>query len=67
MGASTLQRFAAENDARGHLAPSTREYFKAVKEHGLAGAFKERDRKFGDSRVRVRDPEIRDENGKYVD
>lgn len=67
MGAGTLQRLAAENDARGHLAPATREYFKAVKEKGLRGAFKERDAKFGDGRARVRGPERRDENGHLID
>ncbi len=67
MGAQTLQRLAAENDARGHRAPATKEYFKAVKEKGLAGAFRERDEKFGDGRARVRGPEIRDERGHLVD
>jgi len=61
MGARTLQRYAAETDARAHRAPSTKEYFKAVKEGGLRGAFAERDAKFGDNRVRVREPELRDE------
>jgi enoyl-CoA hydratase len=63
MGAQTLQRLAAENDARGHLAPATKEYFRAVKEKGLAGAFRERDAKFGDGRARVDGPELRDERG----
>ena len=67
MGASVLQRLAAENDARGHLAPSTREYFRAVKEKGLAGAFKERDAKFGDGRARVDGPELRDERGFLIE
>ncbi|MCP3989585.1 MAG: crotonase/enoyl-CoA hydratase family protein [Actinomycetia bacterium] len=61
MGTRTLQRYAAETDARAHRAPSTKEYFKAVKEGGLRGAFAERDAKFGDNRVRVREPELRDE------
>ena len=63
MGAQVLQRLAAENDARGHLAPATKDYFPAVKEKGLAGAFKERDAKFGDGRARVDGPELRDERG----
>jgi enoyl-CoA hydratase len=67
MGARTLQRYAAETDARAHRAPSTREYFAAVAEGGLRGAFAERDAKFGDPRVRVREPEIRDDNGRVVD
>lgn len=64
MGASVLQRIAAENDARGHRAPGTRAYFKAVAEKGLKGAFAERDAKFGDGRARVRGPEVRDAEGR---
>ncbi|HEU4428236.1 MAG TPA: crotonase/enoyl-CoA hydratase family protein [Myxococcota bacterium] len=67
MGASVLQRLAAENDARGHLAPGTRDYFRAVKEKGLAGAFKERDAKFGDGRARVEGPELRDDRGYLIE
>jgi enoyl-CoA hydratase len=63
MGAQVLQRLAAENDARGHIAPGTKDYFRAVKEKGLAGAFRERDEKFGDGRARVDGPELRDERG----
>ena len=66
MGATVLQRLAAENDARGHRAPGTKEYFKAVAEKGLKGAFAERDAKFGDGRVRVRGPEIRDAEGRLL-
>ena len=61
LGARTLQRYAAETDARAHRAPGTREYFKAVKEGGLRGAFAERDAKFGDNLIRVDEPELRDE------
>ena len=67
MGAQVLQRLAAENDARGHLAPATREYFRAVKEKGLKGAFQERDAKFGDGRARVSGPERRDDQGRLID
>jgi len=66
MGASVLQRIAAENDARGHRAPGTKAYFKAVAEKGLKGAFAERDAKFGDGRARVRGPEIRDAQGRLL-
>jgi enoyl-CoA hydratase len=66
MGANVLQRLAAENDARGHRAPGTKEYFKAFAEKGLKGAFAERDAKFGDGRVRVRGPETRDEHGRLT-
>jgi enoyl-CoA hydratase len=67
MGARVLQRYAAETDARAHRAPATREYFAAVAEQGLKGAFRQRDERFGDSRVRVTEPEIRDEGGRFVD
>lgn len=67
MGAQTLQRLAAENDARGHRAPGTKAYFQAVAEKGLRQAFRERDAQFGDSLVRVDGPEIRDARGFLVD
>jgi len=67
MGAQVLQRLAAENDARGHLAPATKEYFRAVKEKGLAGAFRERDAKFGDRRALASGPELRDERGFLIE
>ena len=59
MGARTLQRLAAENDARAHLAPGTAEYFRRVKELGLREAFKQRDADFGDGQAKVREPEQR--------
>ncbi len=58
MGARTLQRLAAENDARAHRAPGTRAFFERVAEHGLRDAFKRRDAEFGDGRARVREPEV---------
>jgi enoyl-CoA hydratase len=67
MGARTLQRYAAETDARAHRAPGTQEYFAAVKRGGLKGAFAERDRRFGDPRARVHEPEVRDADGNVVD
>jgi enoyl-CoA hydratase len=67
MGARTLQRLAAENDARAHLAPGTKAYFERVGEHGLREAFKRRDAEFGDGRARVEGPEIRDADGRLVD
>lgn len=66
MGARTLQRYAAETDARAHRAPGTQEYFDAVRKGGLKGAFADRDRKFGDPRVRVREPEVRDADGNVI-
>lgn len=66
MGARTLQRYAAETDARAHRAPGTQEYFEAVRKGGLKGAFADRDRKFGDPRVRVREPEVRDAEGNVI-
>ena len=63
MGARTLQRLAAENDARGHLAASARGFMKTAAEKGLKTALNERDAKFGDGRARVNGPELRDERG----
>ena len=67
MGARTLQRLAAENDARGHQAASAAGFGKTRSDKGLKAAFAERDGKFGDGRARVKGPEIRDENGRLVD
>jgi enoyl-CoA hydratase len=63
MGARTIQRMAAENDARAHLAPSVREFGRIAGEQGLKAALTWRDAKYGDSRARVDGPEIRDSNG----
>jgi len=63
MGARTLQRLAAENDARGHLAASARGFMKTAAEKGLKTALNERDAKFGDGRARVNGPELRDARG----
>lgn len=67
MGARTLQRLAAENDARAHLAASAREFGAKVREKGLKTVLRERDEKFGDGRARVHGPEIRDPQGRLVD
>ena len=66
MGARTIQRLAAENDARAHLAPSVREFGRIAGEQGLKAALHWRDAKFGDGRARVEGAEIRDENGRLV-
>lgn len=66
MGARTLQRLAAENDARAHLAPGTRAYYRDVAEMGLTAAIKHRDEPFGDGRARVNGPEQRDERGYLI-
>lgn len=66
MGARTIQRMAAENDARAHLAPSVREFGRIAGEQGLKAALHWRDGKFGDGRARVEGPEVRDENGYLV-
>jgi enoyl-CoA hydratase len=64
MGARTLQRLAAENDARAHRAESARQFGVTVREKGLKTALRERDAKFGDGRARVEGPELRDEKGR---
>ncbi len=67
MGARTLQRIATENDARAHLAPSVAEFGARSREHGLKAALQWRDTKFGDQRALVDRPEIRDDQGFFVD
>jgi enoyl-CoA hydratase len=66
MGASTLQRMAAEMDARAHMSEATKTFDAAIDQHGLKGAFRERDGQFGDGIARVRGPEIRDEQGRLI-
>ncbi|MEL7454553.1 MAG: enoyl-CoA hydratase, partial [Pseudomonadota bacterium] len=63
MGARTLQRLAAENDARGHQAASAKAFVERLREVGIKTAIQERDAPFGDGRARVDGPEIRDEDG----
>jgi enoyl-CoA hydratase len=67
MGARTLQRLAAEGDARAHRAPGVAVFSKTLEEKGLKAALDERNAKFGDGRARVKGPEMRDENGRLVD
>lgn len=67
MGARTMQRLAAEVDARGHLAPSAKQWVRDVKDVGLHEVLRQRDEKFGDGRARVRGPELRDERGRLID
>lgn len=56
MGAKTLQRLAAENDARAHLStgPRRTKFKQDMAEHDLKTALKNRDAPFGDGFVRVR-------------
>ena len=51
MGARTLQRLAAEMDARGHLSASRAEFNRTVKEKGLREAVRARDAPFGPGTV----------------
>lgn len=55
-GARTLQRFAAEMDAKAHLSTGPRRTrFKAdMKEHGLKEALRNRDAPFGDGMITLR-------------
>ena len=66
MGARTLQRLAAENDARGHKAAAATHFGISLLEKGLKATLKERDEKFGDGRARVKGPEIRDDKGRLI-
>jgi enoyl-CoA hydratase len=67
MGARTLQRLAAENDGRAHLAPGTAACRKNAKQKGLNAALQARDADFGDGRARVVGPEVRDADGRLVE
>ncbi len=66
MGANTLQRLAAENDARGHTARAARQMFKDLATKGVKQAITDRDAPFGDGRLRVDGPELRDEDGRLL-
>jgi enoyl-CoA hydratase len=57
MGALTLQRLAAENDARAHLSAGFREFFANVAEHGVREAVRLRDEPFGTVEASL-DPEV---------
>ena len=56
MGVRTIQRLAAENDARAHLCkgPRRSQFKKDMAEHGLKVALTNRDEPFGDGMVKVR-------------
>ncbi len=66
MGAHTLQRLAAENDARAHTSQAVRDAFKSIAEHGVRQTVQERDAPFGDGRARVAGPELRDAEGRLL-
>jgi enoyl-CoA hydratase len=56
MGAKTIQRLAAENDARAHLSkgPRRTQFKSDMAEHGLKTALTNRDAPFGDGMVTPR-------------
>lgn len=51
MGWKTLQRLAAETDARAHLAPAYAKFADTAREHGVAQAFRLRDAPFGNGTI----------------
>ena len=53
MGARTLQRMAAEMDARGHLAASRTRFNETVRSEGLKAAVRQRDEPFGDPVIKL--------------
>jgi len=59
MGAQTLQRLAAENDARAHRSTAVKEYSRSVRDDGLRETLRRRDEPFGDGYARVGVPEGR--------
>ena len=66
MGAQTLQRLAAENDAKAHTTKAARQVFKDLANKGVKQAISERDAPFGDGRARVVGPEQRDADGRLL-
>ncbi|MFZ4604071.1 MAG: crotonase/enoyl-CoA hydratase family protein [Caulobacterales bacterium] len=66
MGARTLQRLAAENDAALHTSAVSHAFRDLAKERGLKAALDNRNRLFPDGQARFDRPEIRDENGRFL-
>jgi enoyl-CoA hydratase len=66
MGSQTLQRLAAENDAKAHTARAARQVFKDFAAKGVKQTITERDAPFGDGRARVEGPERRDADGRLL-
>jgi enoyl-CoA hydratase len=66
MGSQTLQRLAAENDAKAHTTRAARQVFKDISEKGVKQAITERDAPFGDGLARVIGPERRDAEGRLL-
>ncbi len=66
MGAGTLQRLAAQNDAVAHTARAARQMFKDLGTKGVKQSIAERDAPFGDGRARVDGPERRDAEGRLL-
>lgn len=60
MGARTMQRLAAELDARGHQSQAAAEYRRSVKELGLKETIARRDACFGTSQLQVHKPDVED-------
>jgi len=67
MGARTMQRLAAELDARGHQTAAAGEFRRSVKDVGLKETLRRRDASFGDGKARVDGPEARDDQGRLRD
>lgn len=58
MGARTMQRLAAEIDAKAHKSDAANNYRQSIRENGLKATLEARDSDFGDSKVRVTEPEL---------
>lgn len=66
MGANTLQRLAADNDAKAHTTRAARQVFKDFASNGVKETITARDAPFGDGRARVIGPERRDAEGRLL-
>lgn len=67
MGARTVQRLAAEIDARAHNSLAASDYRQSVRDNGLKETLRQRDARFGDGRACVNGPELRDADGRLID
>jgi enoyl-CoA hydratase len=54
MGARTMQRMAAEMDARVHASPSSLKFREWMEQHGVAKGVRMRDEPFGNSLIQLR-------------
>lgn len=67
MGARTMQRLAAEIDARAHNSDAANGFRQSVRENGLKETLRARDSAFGDNRVRFNTPDAKATTSQHAD